>query len=134
MGGRRYRKQDSASNPGKLSFSQTSLHAESPVDENGFRLDKVIFTHYLILSKEDHFKKGAVFVGFRLKSQPEKLWLFDGYEGKIMNDDEPQFFIGGMAAGIQGTDDIHTLQPITHTYISNFPLVVKAMSMTSNCW
>ncbi len=134
MGRRRYRKQDSASNPGKLSFPQTSLHAESPVDENGFRLDKVIFTHYLILPKEDHFKKGAVFVGFRLKSQPEKLWLFDGYEGKIMNDDEPQFFIGGMAAGNQGTDDIHTLQPITHTYISNFPLVVKAMSMTSNCW
>ncbi|MDE2389931.1 MAG: hypothetical protein KGN35_12795 [Betaproteobacteria bacterium] len=48
--------------PGKLCFPQTSLHAESPVNENGFRLDKVMFTHYLILPKEDHFKKGAVFV------------------------------------------------------------------------
>lgn len=56
------------SSPGKLCFSQTSLHAESPIDENGYRLDKVMFTHYLIIPKEDHFKKGAVFVGFRLKS------------------------------------------------------------------
>lgn len=111
------------SSPGKLCFSQTSLHAESPIDENGYRLDKVMFTHYLIIPKEDHFKKGAVFVGFRLKSQPEKLWLYDGYEWKIMNDDEPQTFFGPTTIGVQ---DIHTLQPITHTYISNFPIDVKA--------
>lgn len=110
------------SSPGKMCFPQTSLHAESPIDENGYRLDKVMFTHYLIIPKEDHFKKGAVFVGFRLKSQPEKLWLFDGYEWKIMSDDEPQAFFGPTTFGIE---DIHTLQPITKTYISDFPLDVS---------
>ncbi|MCE7915662.1 MAG: hypothetical protein DYH15_13585 [Nitrosomonas sp. PRO4] len=114
------------SSPGKLCFPQTSLHAEWPIGENGYRLDNVMLTHYLIIPKEDHFKKGAVFVGFRLKSQPEKLWLFDGHEWKIMNDTDPQFFVARTNTIISDAREISTLQPIIHTYISDFPINVNA--------
>ncbi|MBK6619028.1 MAG: hypothetical protein IPG31_11975 [Nitrosomonas sp.] len=55
-----------------MCFPQTSLRAE-PNKFNNIMLD-----HHLIISEEDHFKEGLVFVGFRLKSQPDTLWLFDG--------------------------------------------------------
>ncbi|MDT8363593.1 MAG: hypothetical protein RQ714_02940 [Nitrosomonas sp.] len=57
--------------PGKICFQQSTLHAEW-VDGN-YRMDQIMISHFVRVPENDHFKRGHVFVGFRLKSQPDKL-------------------------------------------------------------
>jgi len=92
-----------------------------------YRLDKVILTHYLVLPKEGHFKNGYLFVGFRLKSQPEKLWLFDGLRWAVMDDNTgPHSFMTTITASDNPLRPYNILQPIVPTYISDFPINVQA--------
>ncbi|WP_374563505.1 hypothetical protein, partial [Nitrosomonas sp.] len=74
--------------PGEICFPQSYLYAET----NNFK--SVMLKHYLIVRKEDHYKTGDVFVGFRLKSQPDELWLYNGGVSWIMHENGkvPKFF------------------------------------------
>jgi hypothetical protein len=67
------------SKPGQYCFDQTSLRG---------KLDKTILEHHLIIPPEDHFKTGDVFVGFRRSSQPDALWLTDGFQWRAYDDNE----------------------------------------------
>jgi hypothetical protein len=58
--------------PAEYCFPQTSVRSELG------KFDKVILDHNLIVNEQNHFKTGDIFVGFRLKSQPDTLWLTDG--------------------------------------------------------
>jgi hypothetical protein len=37
----------------------------------------LIIDHNLLIAPEDHNKKGIIFVGGQLKSQPDELWLLN---------------------------------------------------------
>lgn len=110
--------------PGKLCFPQSSLVAEWSPHE-GYRWEGVMLTHYLLIPPEDHFKKGAVFIGFRLKSQPEKLWLFNSGEWQIMDDANPQFFHTKFY-DYASEEETFILEPIIRTYISRGPINVSS--------
>ncbi len=113
------------SEPGKMCFPQTSLHAEPN------KLNSIMLDHYLIISKEDHFKEGLVFVGFRLKSQPDALWLFDGTNWIKHNDsDSPKPFIPHEYT----TLPTGQLQPVMPTFVSNFPVDVSAYIGDGELW
>ena len=113
------------SEPGKMCFPQTSLHAE-PNKFNSIMLD-----HYLIISKEDHFKEGLVFVVFRIKSQPNALWLFDGENWMKHSDaDSPKPFLP------HGYTTLPTgqLQPVIPTFISSYPIDVSEYIGDGELW
>lgn len=118
--------------PGKMCFPKTSLH----IKDND--LGKVMLSHYLVVPQEDHFKSGALFVGFRLKSQPEALWLYDGgYIPPVWSkyDDtgvraflpNPYVHSGGTSFGVG-------LQPITPVYISTYPIDVSTHIDDGELW
>ncbi len=115
------------SEPGKMCFPQTSLHAEP----NNNKFNGVMLNHYLIVSKEDHFREGLVFVGFRSKSQPDALWLFDG-ENWIKHDgtDLPNPFLPRSYV----TLPTGRLQPVIPTSISNFPVDANAYIGDGEIW
>lgn len=118
--------------PGKMCFLQTSLHINKDND-----LSKIMLSHYLIVPQEDHFKAGALFVGFRLKSQPETLWLYDGDQVKGWSKYDvtnvsaflpsPYVHSGGTSFGVG-------LQPITPVYISSYPVDVSAYIDDGEVW
>ncbi len=113
------------SEPGKLCFPQTSLRAEPN------KFSSIMLDHYLIVSKEDHFKEGFVYVGFRLKSQPDALWLFDGANWvKHSDSDSPSPFIPQEHMGLPTGQ----LQPIMHTFVSNYPIDVSAFVGDGELW
>lgn len=55
-------------------------------------LDRTILEHHLIVPPEDHFKPGEVFVGFRRKSEPDKLWLYGIWRDWIDFDDNQYLY------------------------------------------
>jgi len=111
--------------PGKICFPQTSLHAQF----NEF--ESVMFEHYLIVSKEHHFKTGNIFVGFRLKSQPGALWLYDGFRWiKYDNTNNLPAYAFMTNPHIQHGQ----LQPVTPTFISNYPIDVSAYVGDGELW
>ncbi|MGJ0431539.1 hypothetical protein [Methylobacter sp.] len=69
------------SEPMEYCFEQTSLRGG---------LDRTIQDHHLIVPPEDHFKLGDVFVGFRRKSEPDKLWLY-GIFGNWIDSNDTQY-------------------------------------------
>ncbi|MBF6650177.1 hypothetical protein [Methylobacter sp. BlB1] len=69
------------SEPVEYCFEQTSLRGG---------LDRAILEHHLIVPPEDHFKLGEVFVGFRRKSEPDKLWLY-GIFGNWIDSNDTQY-------------------------------------------
>ncbi|MEY3121177.1 MAG: hypothetical protein RI993_2 [Pseudomonadota bacterium] len=114
------------SEPGRMCFPQTSLRAE-PNKFNNIMLD-----HHLIISEEDHFKEGLVFVGFRLKSQPDTLWLFDGENWMKHSDADslrPFFLPGGHTTPPEGQ-----LQPVMPTFVSNYPIDVSEYIGDGELW
>jgi hypothetical protein len=68
------------SEPGQYCFEQTSLRGT---------LDKTTLEHHLIIPSEDHFKTGDVFVGFRRNSQPDALWLTNGFQWRAYDNEFP---------------------------------------------
>ncbi|UJP00513.1 MAG: hypothetical protein LZF64_01630 [Nitrosomonas sp.] len=113
------------SEPGKMCFPQTSLRAEPN------KFSNIMLDHYLIVSKEDHFKGGLVYVGFRLKSQPDELWLFDGANWvKRSDSDSPSPFIPREYASLPTGQ----LQPIMHTFVSNYPIDASAFVGDGELW
>lgn len=75
------------SEPAEYCFSQTILRSAFK------EFDRIFLDYNLIVNKEDHFKKGHVFVAFRQKSKPEKIWLFSGTSWKnVDSDDRPNTF------------------------------------------
>ncbi|MEF3076727.1 hypothetical protein V2P20_17010 [Methylobacter sp. Wu1] len=71
------------SEPVEYCFEQTSLRGG---------LDRAILEHHLIVPPEDHFKLGEVFVGFRRKSEPDKLWLYGLFRDWIDSDDNQYLY------------------------------------------
>jgi hypothetical protein len=113
------------SEPAKMCFSQTSLRAE-PNKFNSIMLD-----HYLIVSKEHHFKRGLVFVGFRLKSQPDALWLFDGTNWVKRSDfDSLTAFIPNEYNRLPTGQ----LQPVMPTFVSSYPIDVSSYVGDGELW
>lgn len=110
--------------PGKMCFPQTSLYTQ--LEE----FKSVMFEHYLIVSKGDHFKDGDVYVGFRLKSQPETLWLYDG--GNWIKNDSNNVIASAFDTrqGIQ----YGQLQPIIPTSISHYPIDVSTYVGDGQLW
>ena len=75
---------------------------------------------------EHHFKEGLVFVGFRLNSRPDELWLFSREKNwaKYPNgliDSSPEPFIPPVQTLPTGQ-----LQPIMPTTISMVPIDASA--------
>ncbi len=104
------------SEPGKICFPQTSLYAE----HNKF--NNVMLNHYLIVSKENHFKAGDAFIGFRLKNQPQTLWLYDGVNWINSNStNNPPNAISLNPFTQLG----QFLQPVIPISISNYPIDVS---------
>lgn len=109
--------------PGEICFPQSYLYAET----NNFK--SVMLKHYLIVHKEDHYKTGEVFVGFRLKSQPDVLWLFNGgrwimhENGKV-----PEFFANSAQIPFA------QLQPVIPTSISDHPIDVSPYVGDGELW
>ncbi|MBX3615582.1 hypothetical protein [Nitrosomonas sp.] len=110
--------------PGKICFSQTNLYAETD------NYKSVMLNHYLIVRKEDHYKTGDVFVGFRLKSQPDVLWLYNGgvswikqEKGKV-----PEFFYNFAQI------PLGQLQPVTPTSIFYHPINVSPYVGDGELW
>lgn len=113
------------SEAGKLCFPQTFLYAEHN------DRDRVMLDHFLIVPEEDHFKEGLVYVGFRLKSQPDELWLFNGLEWiKNSDSDYPAPFITSVRNGFETIE----LQPVIQTFISNYPVNVSAHVGDGELW
>lgn len=113
------------SEPGKICFPQTSLRAE-PNKFNNIMLD-----HYLIIPKENHFKEGFVFVGFRMKNQQDTLWLFDGKDWTKHNDvDAPKPFIPYEYNFLP----LGKLHPVMATFVSNYPIDVSAYTGNGEVW
>ncbi len=114
--------------PGKICFPQTELHAEWPVGAAKLRMDQVMLTHYLLVPEHDRFKSGHVFVGFRLQSQPEKLWLFNGYNWELkeaaigLNFNSYNNWLRSLE-GYAGSSV--SLQPIIPIRVSNYPIDVS---------
>jgi hypothetical protein len=71
------------SEPVEYCFEQTSLRGG---------LDRTILEHHLIVPPEDHFKLGEVFVGFRRKSEPDKLWLYGIFRNWIASDNNQYLY------------------------------------------
>jgi|CXWL01.1.fsa_nt_gi hypothetical protein len=105
------------STPAEYCFPQTSLRG-------GF--DKIILDHHVIISPEDHFKIGDVFVGARFKSKPDVLWLTNGTSWWKIDDNSenagPKSYTSGK------------LQPIIPTSISYDPLDVSAFIGDAEIW
>ncbi|MEY3121988.1 MAG: hypothetical protein RI993_813 [Pseudomonadota bacterium] len=113
------------SSPGKLCFPQTMLYAEY----NQF--NRVMLDHFLIVSEEHHFKDGFVYVGFRLKSEPDELWLFNGLEWtNNSGSDYPVPFIASVRNGFETTE----LQPVIQTFISNYPVDISTHVDDGELW
>lgn len=111
--------------PGKLCFPQTNLRAE-PNKYNSVMLD-----HYVIVPKEHHFKNGSIFVGFKLKSRPDDLWLFSGtewvkYTNDILDSIPIQF--------IHQTQTPSGLQPVMPTTISIAPIDASTYIDDGEIW
>ena len=114
--------------PGKLCFPQTSLRAELD------RYDNIILDHYVVISKEHHFKEGLVFVGFRLNSRPDELWLFSREKNWVkypndLIDSSPEPFIPQVQTLPTGQ-----LQPIMPTTISSAPIDTSAYVGDGEIW
>ncbi|MBL8498167.1 hypothetical protein ABF87_04630 [Nitrosomonas sp. JL21] len=105
------------STPAEYCFPQTSLRG-------GF--DKIILDHHVIISPEDHFKNGDVFVGARFKSKPDVLWLTDGFSWWNIDDNHenagPKSYTSGK------------LQPIVPTSISYNPVDVTEFIEDGEIW
>ena len=54
----------------------------------GHTFNSVQLNHYLVISPEDRSKAGDIFVGFRLKSQPDAIWLTNGSSWWTATDEE----------------------------------------------
>jgi hypothetical protein len=65
-------------------FTESWQHCFNQNELRG-ALNQTTFDHYLIVPENDQFKRGDVFVGFRLKSRPNDLWLskFAGTEWTV---------------------------------------------------
>jgi hypothetical protein len=110
--------------PGKMCFPQTSLHAEFN------KFSNVMLNHYVIVSQNDHFKAGDVFIGFRLKSQPEALWLYDGVNW-IKSDSTSAPNVISLNPFTQLGQ---FLQPVIPISISNYPIDVSAYVGDGEVW
>lgn len=110
--------------PGKICFPQSYLYAET----NNFK--SVMLNHYLIVRKEDHYKTGDVFVGFRLKSQPDVLWLHGGGARwtKYKNGQVPEYYSNSPFI------PIGKLQPVISTSISHHPIDVSLYVGDGELW
>ncbi|QOJ24834.1 MAG: hypothetical protein HRU78_15270 [Gammaproteobacteria bacterium] len=110
--------------PGKICFLQTYLYAET----DNFK--SVMLNHYLIVRKEDHFKTGDVFVSFRLKSQPDVLWLYNGGVSWIKQEKEkiPEFFYNFAQI------PFGQLQPVIPISISPQPIDVSPYVGDGELW
>ena len=113
--------------PGKLCFPQTELHAEWPVGAARPRMDQIMLTHYPLVLEQDRFKPGHVFVGFRLQSQPEKLWLFNGYNWELKEAAIGLNFnsYNNWLRSFEGYGSSVSLQPIIPIRVSNYPVDVS---------
>jgi hypothetical protein len=111
--------------PAEYCFPQTSLRSEFG------KFDKVILDHRLIIRKEDHFKTGDIFVGFRRKSQPDVLWLTDGvsWQNAADDSDTPRAFPIYAPNNSDGK-----LQPIMSITLSNEPTDVSAYIGDGEIW
>lgn len=128
------------SEPGEICFPRTSLHADFDKLLHA-ELNKsinVMLDHNLIIPKEDHFKKGLVFVGFRLKSQPDALWLLDGENWTKHNNfnsrpftEPPKPFSRFVPFATQPEE---RLQPLMPTNISRYPVDVSAYIGDGEIW
>lgn len=119
------------SEPGKICFPQTQLHAKFPVGSDGPRMDQVMLTHYLLVPEQDRFKAGHVFVGFRLQNQPGKLWLFNGSSWELKETAIMLNFSSDNDAlrnleDYTGREVVVPLQPVIPIRISNYPVDVSA--------
>lgn len=110
------------SKPSKICFPQISLYQKSG------SLDNVMFDYYLTIPQEDHFKAGHIFVGFRLKSQPEALWLYDGIVWNKYDGTYPPLPFP------PDTFDLYELQPVTRTSISIYPIDLSAYVSDGELW
>lgn len=67
--------------------------------------ENLVIDHNKIIPADDHFKSGDIFVGARLKSDPESLWLLSGITWRRINN----------------VDDLHRSQ---YQYFEQLPMVV----------
>ncbi len=114
--------------PGKLCFPQTELHAEWPAGATQLRMDQIMLTHYLLVLEQDRFKSGHVFVGFRLQSQPGKLWLFNGFNWGLKEAAIGLSFnsYNDWLRSLEGNAGPSvSLQPIIPIRVSNYPIDVS---------
>lgn len=115
------------SEPGLVCFPQTSLHARDR------KWDSVMLNHYVIVDKQDHFKSGSIFVMFRPKSQPEKVWLYDGFRWEnIENTDHPLTY--NRVYHPRMTMNASKLQPVLHVTISRNPIDVTPYVNDGEIW
>ncbi|WP_442499501.1 hypothetical protein [Methylobacter sp. sgz302048] len=84
------------SEPVEYCFEQTSLRGG---------LDRTILEHHLIVPPEDHFKLGDVFVGFRRKSEPDKLWLY-GIFGNWIDSNDTQYIYSRSVYSMQKLEPV----------------------------
>jgi hypothetical protein len=104
------------SEPGQYCFEQTSLRGT---------LDKTTLEHHLIIPSEDHFKTGDVFVGFRRSSQPDALWLTDGFRWHAHDDSEFPY--------VNYTGPIK-LEPVIKTEVFHAPKDVTEYAEDGEIW
>lgn len=111
--------------PAEYCFPQTSVRSELG------KFDKVILDHNVIISEQDHFKNGDIFVGFRRKSQPDVIWLTDGTSWLNAADtanttpkNYPVILPNGNG----------TLQPVMPITLSNEPVDVSAYVGDGEVW
>ncbi len=86
-------------------------------------LSQATFDHHLSIAGNDQFKNGDVFVGFRLRSRPDTLWLSEG-GGKWSVYDASK---DPVAYYIQGTD----LQPVLPSSILPLPTELQPVMRIS---
>jgi hypothetical protein len=106
------------SEPVEYCFEQTSLRGG---------LDRTILEHHLIVAPEDHFKPGEVFVGFRRKSEPDKLWLYGGVGGWSDSDDNQYLYS-------RSVDSMQKLEPVIDVPIFLDPMDVTEFAGDGEIW
>ena len=106
------------SEPMEYCFEQTSLRGG---------LDRTILEHHLIVAPEDHFKAGEVFVGFRRKSEPDKLWLYSSW-GAWSDSDDDQFLYSKSVYSMQ------KLEPVINVSIFLDPTDVTEFVGDGEIW
>lgn len=106
--------------PAEYCFFETVLHGE---------LTKTTLDHNLVIAENDRFKVGDVFVGFRLRSRPDELWLLTNYLAWPKYDDSnPIAFDPYDVVSARG------LQPVIPVPIIPLPLDLTAFSGDGEIW